>query len=184
MGFSVAVQGYASLWALAFPPYAFFLMGKREGLAWTVLLANLMTLLFVNPYSMLPAYQYPPQFISRHLLTYIMISILIYNYESVRVRYLAAIRAEGAKLLREKERIEEIVTARTFEIKEKSRKLEDRERRYRLLADNVTDLMLNIYVLGHIIGPSYRDLGTYLIPYRRGICYRRNLVLKKHTLIF
>ena len=136
-----AVQGYASLWALAFPPYAFYLMGKREGLAWTVLVAILITLLFVNPYRMLPAFQYPPQFISRHLLTYIMISILIYNYESVRVRYLAAIRAEGEKLLREKERIEEVVTARTFEIKEKSRKLEERERRYRLLADNVNDLI-------------------------------------------
>jgi len=171
-----AVQGYASLWALAFPPYALFLMGKREGLAWTVLLEILMALLFVNPYQMLPVYQYPSQYVVRHLFAFIVISVLTYNYESVRVQYLAAIRAEGEKLVREKERIEEakgkvdeinllleeqieerkraeselrrhrdhleeMVTARTLEIEEKNRKLEDRERRYRILADNVDDLI-------------------------------------------
>ena len=171
-----AVQGYASLWALAFPPYAFFLMGKREGLAWTVLLGILMTLFFVNPYQMLAVYLYPSPYVIRHLFAFIVISVLTYNYESVRMQYLAAIRAEGEKLVREKERIEEakekvdemnslleeqmeerkraeselrrhrdhleeLVRARTLEIEEKSRKLEDRERLYRLLADNINDLI-------------------------------------------
>lgn len=166
-----AVQGYASLWALAFPPYAFFLMGKREGLAWTVLVAILITLLFMNPYGILSVYQYPPQFVSRHLLTYIMISILIYNYESVRVRYLAAIKAEGEKLLREKESIEELVTARTFEIKEKNRKLEDRERRYRLLADNVNDLIwsTDLDLKFTFLSPSITNLYGYSVEERMDV---------------
>ncbi len=160
-----AVQGYASLWAIAFPPYAFYLMGKREGLIWTVLLAILMTVLFVNPYRMLPVYQYPPQLVSRLLLAYMMVSILTYNYESVRVRYLAAIRAEGEKLLREKERIEEVVTARTFEIKEKNRKLEDRERRYRLLSDNVNDLIwsTDLDLKFTFISPSITSMYGYSV---------------------
>ncbi len=193
-----AVQGYASLWALAFPPYAFFLIGKREGLFWTFLLGITVAFLFVNPYRVFPVYQYPSQYVVRHLFAFIVISVLTYNYESVRVRYLAAIRAEGEKLVREKERIEEakgkvdevnllleeqieerkraerelrrhrdhleeLVATRTLEIEEKSRKLEDRERLFRLLADNINDLIwsTDLELRPTFFSPSIKNMYGY-----------------------
>ena len=138
--------------------------GNPDDLVFRKSLPNVSRLSYSSPY------------VTRHLFAFIVISVLTYNYESVRVQYLAAIRAEGEKLVREKERIEEakkkvdemnslfeeqmeerkraeselrrhrdhleeLVRARTLEIEEKNRKLEDRERLYRLLADNVNDLI-------------------------------------------
>jgi len=171
-----AIEGYASIWALAFPLFAFFLMGKKEGFFWTSICLFLTALIFINPFSMLTHYAYPAQFISRHLFIFAVIFLFTYNYESVREKYKSAMKAEQDQLLLEKEKLaeakeeaeranaslkeemrvreqaemelrrhhdhlEEMVAERTLEIKRNSIQLEANEKRYRLMADNVNDLI-------------------------------------------
>jgi len=109
-------HGYATIWSLTFPPFAFFLMGKKEGFFWTSICILFTMLIFINPYSLLTDYSYSPQFISRHLSVFFMIFISTYNYESVREKFKSAMEAEQAKLLLEKEKTEEVNRSLKFEI--------------------------------------------------------------------
>ncbi len=171
-----AINGYASLWILTFPLYAFFLMGKKEGFFWTAGYAIITILLFKNPYNLFSDFNYSPDYISRHLFTYFMIFLISYSYEAMRQRYKLAMEAEQAELVHEKnklaetknavdkanrllkdemierekteielrrhrDRLEDIVAERTLELKMNNEKLEASEKRYRLMADNVNDLI-------------------------------------------
>ncbi len=197
---SGAVNGYASVWALAFPPYIFFLMGKREGMLWSTLLVLVTALLFINPFSALTNFTYPPEFISRHLFSYFVIFLATYNYESLRVRYQQAMEAEQKNLLLEKERLteardelesvnlrlkeemeerkraeeelrqhydrlEEMVRERTLEIQEKNRMLMDSQRLYKLLSENVNDLIwaTDLDLRFTFISPSVTRLYGYTV---------------------
>ena len=141
-------QGYASMWALSFPLFAFFLLGKKEGFFWTFILFLFTALTFFNPSLFFTNFSYPPQFISRHLLIFFLIFLFTYCYESVREKYKAAMEAEikareqtESELRIHRDNLEEIVAERTLEIEKNSEKLEASEKRYRLMADNVNDMI-------------------------------------------
>lgn len=163
------VQGYASIWAMFHPLFAFFLLGKKEGAAWTFVFTVVMISIFINPYSSLSGFTYSSQFTSRFLPTFFMICIFTYSYENVREKYKYAMEAEQVKLLLEKEKfaeanrhleeemrmkelaevelrrhrdhLEDIIAERTLEIKKNSEELEANEKRYRLMADNINDMI-------------------------------------------
>ncbi len=169
-------QGYASIWAMLHPLFSFYLLGKKEGLLWSISCAFVMISLIINPSSYLSHYTYSPQFITRYIPTFFMIFIFTYSYESSREKYKQAMETEQEKLLLEKEKLakakeetekanlllrdemrmkehaeielrkhrdhlEDIVSERTLALKKNNDELEASEKRYRLLADNVNDLI-------------------------------------------
>jgi len=132
-----AVEGTASLWVIAFPSYAFFLMGRREGLYWTVLVFAMCLLLFIDPWHFTDAYRYPTPFVIRHLGTLLLVLLFTYNYESVKELFRDGMRSEQADLVMERNRLVEAkakvdsvnaLLSNEVEIREK---VEDELRRHR-----------------------------------------------------
>ncbi len=100
-------NGYASLWALAFPLFSFFLMGKKEGFFWTSICFIFTIILFTNPFSFFTVFHYSNEFVLRHLFIFFLIFSFTYNYESVREKYKLAMETEQEKLLLEKLKLAE-----------------------------------------------------------------------------
>jgi len=168
-GLKGAIDGYASLFALSFPLLAFFLMGRKEGFLWTLLLFSIYLTALINPFNIYFIYNYPSNFTLRYIVTFIFIVLFSYNYESVRQNYKEAINKEQKKLLDEKNllkevvnslnlenkiriktqnelevhknNLEELITERTNELQKSRDELLDSEKRYRILAENLNDLI-------------------------------------------
>lgn len=164
-----AIDGYASLFALAFAPFAMFLMGKKEGMFWILLLFFTAIIVMLNPLNFDLPYSYTLKFSARYLLTFIFIILFSYYYESVRQQYQETITGEQISLKlaveqlhtenelktkaqqeleKHKTRLEELVAERTSELQLKNDELQKSrdaliagEKRYSLLADNITDLI-------------------------------------------
>ncbi len=167
--YSGAIEGYASLFALSFTPFALFLMGKREGMFWTILLFLTAAMVMINPLGLELHYTYSLKFAVRYLLTFAFIILFSYNYESIRQKYYKAIEEEQnslklairqldienrlrtlaqEELEKHKTQLEELVAERTAELQIKNEELQISrdefiagEKRYKLLADNITDLI-------------------------------------------
>ncbi len=181
--FTGAVAGAASIWIIAFPPFVFFLLGKKEGIIWTLTMVFLAIFIFFNPFRMDWIYSFNIPFAARILATLLVVIFFTYNYESLRIAFLKKLKEEHNNLLREKDqlsremeiriateeelirhrnRLEELVNARTMELQQKNSELEnalsetralneelaasekrlyESEKRYRILADNATDLI-------------------------------------------
>ncbi|HOT44748.1 MAG TPA: PAS domain S-box protein [Spirochaetota bacterium] len=193
-----AVQGYASVWVLTTPLFIFFLTGRREGLFWTGIITAGTILFFVNPFSLMDVWAYPPEYVIRLLIALFVILVFTYSYESVRERSTKAIEKEQLLILREKEQLaaansevelinrrlreemdiriviedelrkhrdhlEEIVDERTRELQRYNLELVESEKRYRLLADNVTDLIFSLDLQFRVlyISPSITSMYGY-----------------------
>ncbi len=164
-----AAQGYASIWVIIFPLFSFFLLGKKEGFIWTILCAGMVIILFINPYSYFTDFEYPLLYVTRHLFLLVMVILFTYNYESVRAKYKAAMEAEikireqtESELRRHRDHLEEIVAERTIEVQKNSEKLATSEKLYRLMSDNVNDLIwvTDLNLKFSFISPSvYRIYG-------------------------
>lgn len=167
--YSGAIDGYSTLFALSFAPFAFFLTGKKEGMFWTLLIFLTAVVIMTNLFGAALPYTYSLKFAARYLLTYIFIILFSYNYESVRQKYQQTITEEQnslklavrqldienrmrtiaqEELEKHKTQLEELVAERTAELHIKNEELKKSrdefiagEKRYRLLADNITDLI-------------------------------------------
>ncbi len=100
------IGGYGSLWILVAAPFSFFLMGRKEGSVWTILMGLVAAAIFINPASLIPSFEYPVDYSVRHLSVYTLLFLLTYYYEAVRERYKTAMEEEQAKLVWEKELLE------------------------------------------------------------------------------
>ncbi len=188
-----AIDGYGSIWSMLHPLFVFFLFGKREGFAWSLIFTAVMLVLFTNPFAWSAIYPYSPLFTSRFLLTFAMIFIFTYSYENLRTKYKEAMEKEQDKLLLEKEKLaetnnllkeemrlkelaeielrrhrdhlEEMVAARTLEIQRNSEELAASEKRYRLMADNVNDLiwLTDMDLKFLFISPSVEKMHGYSV---------------------
>ena len=171
-----AARGYGSLWVLTIPPFAFFLLGRKEGVIWTLFVFGVTTAFFLFPALSVNGFVYEADFISRYLFTLFLIVLFIYNYELMREKYKKAMEREQSKLHDEKEllaeaknnveainarlneemnirrkaeedlrshrdHLEEIVIERTLELRNTNAMLAANEKRYRLMADNITDMI-------------------------------------------
>lgn len=193
-------SGYASLWVLSFPPFAFFLMGKKEGSFWSVLLAGITISLFFNNFPVLNAYSYSGDFILRHLFALFLIFCFTYSYEAIRQQFQNAMETQQRKLLLEKElleksknemdeinaklkeeadvrkraeeelrnhreKLEELVDQRTWELLKSNKELELKEESYRILSDNVIDLIWATDPFLHFtyVSPSVKRILGYSV---------------------
>jgi len=92
--------GAKILWMYTFPLISFFLLGKNEGLYWNVAIIFLAVLIFWNPLSLSIVYSYPSEFITRFIMTYMLISTISYWYEYYHYHYLIKIELKN-KILRQ-----------------------------------------------------------------------------------
>jgi len=139
-----AINGYASIWVLTAAPFSFYLMGKREGLFWTCIIASITAAQFLVPALSFTGFVYEKDYVSRHIFSLFIITLFTYNYEATRARFKNAMEDEQTKLKEHQAHLEEIVSEKTLHLKEKIEELEESEKRYRLFADNITDLIWSI----------------------------------------
>ncbi len=195
-----AIKGYASIWILILPPFAFYLLGRGEGLLWTLSISLLAAIQFIFPALSYYGYTYDPLFVSRHLSTLLLIILFTYSYELMRERYKKAMEGERLKLEDEKERLaeaksevdeinlrlndeiiirnqseeelcanrdrlEEIVAERTIELQNINSRLAANEAKYRLMADNVTDMIwtADLNLKFTFISPSVKRIFGYTV---------------------
>ncbi|PKL17034.1 MAG: hypothetical protein CVV49_13065 [Spirochaetae bacterium HGW-Spirochaetae-5] len=195
-----AAKGYAAIWVLTIPPFTFFLLGKREGIIWTIFVYGITALLLTVPSLSINGFVYEMNFVSRFLFTLFLIILFTYNFESVRQRYKRAMESEQLKLIEEKERLaeskhesdtanlklkeemeirrraeeelrahrdrlEDIIAERTRELKKINEELSANESKYRLMADNITDMIwtadLNLQFT--FISPSVTRIFGYTV---------------------
>ncbi len=193
-----AAKGYASMWVLTIPPFTFFLLGKREGVIWTVFVFGVTSAFLLIPSLSVNGFVYEAGFVSRYLFTLVLIILFTYNYESMREQYKKAMEIEQQKLLDEKEhlaeakneaedanrklneevkirhkaesdlrahrdRLEELVVERTIELRNTNAMLAANEIKYRLMADNITDMIWTADMNLHFtfISPSVTRIFGY-----------------------
>jgi signal transduction histidine kinase len=94
--------GHMGLWLFVYPLTVFFLLGRKEGLAYnTLYFLSILGLFVFGTYLGLRMPQ-SPGFSARFLLVLFLITGLAYSYELVRERFKAGMIAEQAKLKEEK----------------------------------------------------------------------------------
>jgi len=163
------IDGYASLFALSFAPFALFLMGKKEGMFWTLILFLIAVIIMINPTGIALPYTFSLKFSVRYIITFIFIMLFSYNYESVRQKYQKSITEEQnslkqavrqldienrmktiaqEELEKHKTQLEKLVAERTAELQIRNEELQKSrdeyiagEKKFSLLADNITDLI-------------------------------------------
>ncbi len=202
-----AVKGSASVWTICFPIFVFFLLGKKEGFAWTTLMLAIASMILFNPFKLDFPYTYDISFAARIVGAFLVVFLFTWNYESLRIEFLKKLKEEQEKLITEKNnlqkemavrkaaenellqhhnRLEEIVDARTMELQQKNEDLKDAlyitralnediiasekklfesEKRYRILADNATDLIwsMDLNLKFTYISPAMKDLYGYTV---------------------
>ncbi len=143
-----AVDGYATLLIMTYPPFVFFLLGRREGLLFFLSILFFTALFMINPGGINDGFNYPVTYTVRHLLALTILILFAYNYESVRQHFKQGMLDEKKKLEEHKDNLEKIVAQRTAELVRINRELEksrddlaESEKRYRLLAHTVRDLI-------------------------------------------
>jgi len=141
-----AQKGYASIWVLTLPPFSFYLMGKREGMFWTLGIVVMSAALLVSPSLSYKGYVYDRLFVQRHLFSMMLIVFFTFSYESMRQRFKKAVDMEQDKLLDEKEKLaqakrdaEEANTRLNQEIGERIKAEEELRRHRDMLEETVTE---------------------------------------------
>jgi len=103
-------QGARILWIFIFPLFAFFLLGKREGLFWSGLIFFLSWLLFTDPQTIFGTFPYTAEVKLRFSITYMLLVLMSYIVESTRQRYQQEMEKERRGLqyeIQERQRVEE-----------------------------------------------------------------------------
>jgi signal transduction histidine kinase/CheY-like chemotaxis protein len=99
-------SGEKILWPLIYPLMVFFLLGRREGLAWSAALLIVISLVFVLEHS-LPVHYYPFELKLRVFFVYLASCMLTYVYEVSRQISQDKFFSEQAKLNAEKKKLSE-----------------------------------------------------------------------------
>lgn len=136
-----AVNGYSTLLIMTYPPFVFFLLGRREGLLLSLSILFFTALFMINPGNINGGFDYSANYTVRHLLTLTILILFAYNYESVREHFKQGMFIEKKKLEEHRNNLEQIVAQRTGELEKSRDELAESEKRYRLLAHTVRDLI-------------------------------------------
>jgi PAS domain S-box-containing protein len=132
------VQGSRILWVLIFPLFAFYQLGKKEGLLFCIVHCLVIAIIFIDAGGLLGTFPYDPAVKTRFIIVYSIIVVMSYFVESTRQRYQEGIERINEELeIRVLERTIELDKANETliqEIKEgKKKEKEIRESETRLL---------------------------------------------------
>ncbi|HQO39375.1 MAG TPA: PAS domain S-box protein [Spirochaetota bacterium] len=180
-----AIKGCASIWILTFPPYSFYLMGKREGFAWTILLALISIMHFFIPELSLTDFVYEKDYAVRHLFSFFLITFFTYSYESTREKYQRTTESDQNKLKEHQIKLEETVNERTLHLQQKMNELEESEQRYRLFADNITDMIWSVDINFNFtfISPSVTRMYGYTVEEAMTVPHNKWNTPESYTLL-
>lgn len=97
--------GFSFLWFYLLPTFVVFLLGRLEGIVWTLGAAALSAYFLFAPVG----HVYPAGVALRYLITYFVVALLALSLESSRAFYQARLRAERAAL---REALEQVAILR------------------------------------------------------------------------
>jgi signal transduction histidine kinase len=100
-----APYGFRALWLFAYPPACFFLLGRREGLLFSLsLLVISLGIVAAKGIGHEP-FHFHEDFVLRFSLSYIVLCSLAFSYERVRVSFKDGMAQREKELIRERERL-------------------------------------------------------------------------------
>jgi PAS domain S-box-containing protein len=100
--------GSRMLWMYTFPLVALFLLGKKEGLLWTLIVLFLSVIILFDPYSTFGTFHYQYEVKTRFLISFMLVIVLTYIYESVRQSFQEGMERERAELREERDKLSHI----------------------------------------------------------------------------
>jgi PAS domain S-box-containing protein len=197
-------HGSKILWVLLFPLLVFFLLGKKEGLLWSMTVFVFCLFFLIDHGSIIGTFPYEPEIKARFLITYGLLALMSYAVESTRQKYQAGMEKERLKLQSEiaermgaegelekhRHNLEELVEERASElivaneklkqeIKERKRAEEallESEEKFKSLGENAPDIIYTLALDGSF---------TYVNPAFEGILgYKPDEVLGKYFVDF
>jgi len=104
--------GSKALWMFLFPLIAFFLLGTREGLLWTVGIFAAAAGLVSGWLGGVRIYPYPGEFVTRFSLMFWIITAIGCWFEYLRQHYRKGMEAERLRLMEEQTRLREEIASR------------------------------------------------------------------------
>jgi len=105
--------GSKILWMYTFPLIAFFLVGKKEGLAWNVAVFGVAIVLLYAPPTFVRVYPYHPEFVFRFVLSYLIIASITFWFEFLRHSFRIENELNTRRLVDKQQRLEEEIARRT-----------------------------------------------------------------------
>ena len=115
-------SGFKVLWIYLFPLAVFFILGNREGLAWSLSFFAGLVFLLSDLNTQIPAYRYPDDFRLRIHWVYLTIVVMMFMYETVRRFYQEGLHQKQRQLIDEKQKLAEAnatIMATTHHIRER-----------------------------------------------------------------
>jgi len=98
-------DGSKILWTYTFPLIAFFLFGRGEGWFWVVIVYSILAGILIMKETPVSLHAYSPEFRTRFLITYAMVSIFAFWFEYFRDDYRRQADQERARLERALEEV-------------------------------------------------------------------------------
>ena len=128
-------SGYKILWINLFPLASFFMMGSREGLAWSLTFLAGMVFWLSDANTLVPVYPYDADFRTRVPMVYLTMTVLMYTYENARRLYQRGLDRKRNQLLAEKKKL----VSANQEIAASNMRIRQSEIQYKLVVDNAHD---------------------------------------------
>jgi PAS domain S-box-containing protein len=100
--------GSRILWMYTFPLVALFLLGKEEGLLWTLVVLFLSAIILFDPYFTVGTFHYGDDVKTRFLVSFMLVTALTYIYESVRQSFQEGMERERVELREERDKLSHI----------------------------------------------------------------------------
>ena len=125
------VGGSQILWMYTFPLVAFFLLGRTEGLIWNSIVFVFSLFFLTTPPGREVGYDYPTAFAVRFIISFLAVSAIAFWLEYFRGHFRAGMEAEHAELVRERQRLSDLVA----ESELAKQALQESEERFRTLSD-------------------------------------------------
>lgn len=108
-----ADQNSMMLWMYLLPLIVFYLLGRKEGVVWTLIMVTVIVLFFFGPFNFEAARGYSSFFVIRFLIVLTIISAVTYSYERFRSIYKNDLEEKNIKLkeqIHERENTERCLT--------------------------------------------------------------------------
>jgi signal transduction histidine kinase len=98
-------HGHEALWLYVYPVTCFFLLGKKEGLLFSLTLFGISMLIVAYFTLSPPPVPFDSSFLGRFSLVYLMLCGCSYSYESVRTMFRKKMEQKQQELMQEKEKL-------------------------------------------------------------------------------
>lgn len=112
-------EGSQILWMYIYPLITFFLLGKNEGLFWSLSIFIIALYLLFIPENIISVYPYSEHLKIRFIATYVMVGTITFWFEFFRQRFRKGMELEQIKLEKEKTELQIQIEEREKTEKEK-----------------------------------------------------------------